>query len=89
MMFRLLVATLALGAAAFQAPAAAGSRIAMSQVSSAAPLAPLAAEATTSRAVVPTMNEGHETQYEMFDPGWVVITLSAYTAVLLKFGGVF
>ena len=65
-MFRLLVATLALGAAAFQAPAAAGSRIAMSQVSSAAPLAPLAAEATTSRAVVPTMNEEHETLYEMY-----------------------
>ena len=44
-----------------------------------------------ARAVVPTMSADgeHETLYEMFDPGWVAATVGIYSAVLLKFAGIF
>ena len=63
----------------------------MSRVAPAAAFAapqPLSIE-PRSTAIVMSEDGEHETLYEMFDPGWVIITLAAYTGVLLKFGGVF
>jgi len=87
--FRLLVVALfVLGATAFTSTVA--SRVGMSQISSAAPLsAGLATPELRSAAIIMSEDGEHETLYEMFDPGWALITLSAYTAVLLKMGGIF
>mmetsp|Transcript_84451 Transcript_84451/g.168654 ORF Transcript_84451/g.168654 Transcript_84451/m.168654 type:complete len:91 (-) Transcript_84451:293-565(-) len=90
MMFRLLIATLAIGATAFTPAATAGSRMSMSRVTPAAAFAPqpLTPE-PRSTAIAMNADGEHETLYEMFDPGWAIITLAAYTGVLLKMGGVF
>jgi len=88
-MMKLMIAAMAVSASAYQ-PAVAGSRVTMSRVAASAQPT-FAAVEPAARAVVPTMNADgeHETEYEMFDPGWVAVTVGIYSAVLLKFAGIF
>jgi len=90
-MFRYLLAVLALSSAAAFTPAPV-SRIAMSRVIE--PAAPLAVQrvafAPEMSAVTERDADGNPVVHtEMFDAGWVVVTIGFYSALLAKIAGVF
>mmetsp|Transcript_35154 Transcript_35154/g.92291 ORF Transcript_35154/g.92291 Transcript_35154/m.92291 type:complete len:91 (+) Transcript_35154:58-330(+) len=86
-MFRFLIAALAVSSTAAFTPAPV-SRIVSSRVAStnAEPLvfAPRVAEAQMSAVTEKDADGNPVTHYEMFDAGWVVITLGFYSALMVK-----
>ena len=93
MMMRMFVAALAImGASAFQ-PGAVGSQLSGSRVAGSRPQfaaqMPLATQQAALRSGAVSMNSEYETVYEMFDPIYVGLTITIFTVLLLKTGGLF